>query len=242
MISNAPFKNPIAEQLIKRTKNFPILPSICNAYKNENDIISSIRSYYLLLPLKSLTDDWRNINKYARRKIIQTHLIQICENSKINQQHVEAIDSWINAKYGFRDNLERYGRILEKKNGNVCFYCGKRIESDKAVDHIFPFSKGGEDSIENFFLVHGACNASKNSHVPGEFIQWGNTEPEPEIYDNINKRTKFLVFLRDNFTCKKTGCDQGLFSNAEIKVTKKYVTGIATYDNLETTCVHCEER
>jgi len=241
MSSNVSFNNRIAEQLIKRTRNFPILPGIVNEYKAEDDIISSIRSYYLLLPVKSITGNWRNFNKLVRRQIIRDHLMEICENDKINQLHIETIDSWINARYGFRDNLERYGRILEDKNGNVCFYCGKRIESDKAVDHIFPFSKGGEDSIENFFLVHGSCNASKNSHVPGEFIQWGNIEPESELNDHINKRTKFLVFLRDNFTCKKMGCDNGLFSNAEIKVSKKYVTGISTYDNLITVCAGCEE-
>lgn len=241
MSSSASFTNRIAEQLIKRTRNFPILQSICNEYKAEDDIICSIRSYYLLLPLKSLNDMWRSFNKSARRQIIREHLESICEKDKIHQIHIETIDAWINAKYGFRDNLEKYGRILEAKNGNVCFYCGNRIENDKAVDHIFPFSKGGEDSIENFFLVHGSCNASKNSHVPGEFIQWGNIEPEKELNDHLNKRTKFLVFLRDNFTCKKKGCENGLFSNEEIKVSKKYVTGICTYDNLITVCTKCKE-
>ncbi|MDI9397197.1 MAG: HNH endonuclease [Candidatus Pacebacteria bacterium] len=241
MKSSESFKNKIAEHLIKRTRIFPIMQSIKNAYDAEDDLIASIRSFYLLLPVKSLTNEWPSINKFARREVIKEHLKKVCDNDKINKLHIKIIDTWINARYGSRDNLERYGRILEDKNGNVCFYCGKRIDTDKAVDHIFPFSKGGEDSIENFFLVHGACNASKNSHVPGEFIQWASSEPESQLNENINRRIKFLVFLRDNFTCKKIGCNNGLFSNVEIKISKKYVTGICTYDNLITVCDKCEE-
>ena len=49
----------------------------------------------------------------------------------------------------------------------VCNYCGQKILSkdDAEVDHIKPFSRGGETTIENAQLLHRHCNRQKYSNT-----------------------------------------------------------------------------
>lgn len=49
--------------------------------------------------------------------------------------------------------------------GYVCPYCNQQILSidDAEVDHIIPFSKGGNTVIENAQLLHRHCNREKNN-------------------------------------------------------------------------------
>lgn len=49
----------------------------------------------------------------------------------------------------------------------VCSYCGQKILSkdDAEVDHIKPFSKGGETVIENAQLLHRHCNREKYANT-----------------------------------------------------------------------------
>ena len=54
----------------------------------------------------------------------------------------------------------------QKNNGMAkCAICGNEIHSinDAGVDHIVPYSKGGETTEENAQLVHSWCNSSKGS-------------------------------------------------------------------------------
>ncbi len=69
---------------------------------------------------------------------------------------------------------ERYTReqVLEKTSGK-CGICGKEIDlSIKypnplcfTYDHIFPVSKGGDNTLENIQPAHFSCNSSKRDKV-----------------------------------------------------------------------------
>ena len=47
----------------------------------------------------------------------------------------------------------------------VCSHCGQQILSidDAEVDHIKPFSKGGNTELSNAQLLHRHCNREKNA-------------------------------------------------------------------------------
>lgn len=49
--------------------------------------------------------------------------------------------------------------------GYVCPYCNQQILSidDAEVDHIIPYSKGGNTVIDNAQLLHRHCNREKNN-------------------------------------------------------------------------------
>jgi 5-methylcytosine-specific restriction endonuclease McrA len=236
------FANPIAERLINRTKGFPFLTKVKNAHINEHDIISSIRCYYILIPHAGYDNkEWLRWNRTRRRQVISNHLEKVCEKDKIQETHIQQIDFWMTTRLARSSGLlEKYGRELEKKYGNICFYCGQKIVSNRTVDHIFPYSKGGEDTIDNFMLMHHECNSSKNDQVPGEATGWVNSNPLTTL-DRIDKRLRFLVFLRDNFICQQLDCHKGIHSKNEISVKKKHETGLVSYDNLETCCINCKE-
>lgn len=47
---------------------------------------------------------------------------------------------------------------LLKRDGDVCFYCGKPLGEDITREHLVPLTAGGPDHIANMFLSHSACN------------------------------------------------------------------------------------
>jgi hypothetical protein len=59
---------------------------------------------------------------------------------------------------------DSFKRKLKKRDGSKCKWCGdtNRIE----VDHIFPVSRGGGNSLENLQLLCRACNAKKRAKIP----------------------------------------------------------------------------
>jgi HNH endonuclease len=50
-----------------------------------------------------------------------------------------------------------------KRDGFVCKACG--ADSDLAVDHIIPFSRGGPDTMDNYQTLCRSCNSRKRDRV-----------------------------------------------------------------------------
>lgn len=53
--------------------------------------------------------------------------------------------------------------IVEIEKGEKCGICGEPIKFNdpSEIDHIYPLSKGGSDSLENLHMVHKLCNRRK---------------------------------------------------------------------------------
>jgi hypothetical protein len=54
-------------------------------------------------------------------------------------------------------------RVLERDD-YTCRYCGKRSHS-LHVDHVYPYSKGGETTINNLVTACSRCNLEKHNKV-----------------------------------------------------------------------------
>lgn len=61
--------------------------------------------------------------------------------------------------------------IWKMRTGNYCWYCGKEVASrdELTADHIFPRSKGGDNSQDNLVLVCKECNSSKGNR---DVLEW----------------------------------------------------------------------
>lgn len=56
----------------------------------------------------------------------------------------------------------------------ICSYCGQKILdlSDAEMDHILPFSQGGETIIQNAQLLHRHCNREKYNHIETDSVNF----------------------------------------------------------------------
>lgn len=49
-------------------------------------------------------------------------------------------------------------RALLARDGDGCFYCGKRLRDDQSREHLLAVALGGTDRLDNLVLAHHACN------------------------------------------------------------------------------------
>lgn len=59
-------------------------------------------------------------------------------------------------------------QIIFKRDDYTCAYCGKR-GGHLTVDHIFPFSRGGDYRYENLATACFPCNRAKGARTPEEW-------------------------------------------------------------------------
>ena len=59
-------------------------------------------------------------------------------------------------------NPELREKVIERDK-RTCRYCGKRLHNDSIIhiDHVHPFSKGGETIVENLVTACAKCNKTK---------------------------------------------------------------------------------
>lgn len=61
-----------------------------------------------------------------------------------------------------------------KRRNRRCYWCGKELAKNGrncTLDHIFPRSRGGQNTIDNLVLACGSCNMSKGSKSTEEWLQ-----------------------------------------------------------------------
>ncbi len=63
--------------------------------------------------------------------------------------------------------LERVAESLLDLQRGVCFYCGSRIARDREIDHFVPWSRSGDDGLDNLVAACRTCNNDKRATLPG---------------------------------------------------------------------------
>lgn len=59
---------------------------------------------------------------------------------------------------GRKPGYKKEKLALLKRDGNNCFYCGKRLMDDITLEHIIPLVAGGKNMLGNMVLAHEQCN------------------------------------------------------------------------------------
>ncbi len=70
---------------------------------------------------------------------------------------------------------QRRKKIQQLKDSGfdtICYWCAKRLADDEiTLDHLFPKSLGGSNSVENLRITCKSCNQSRgNSLYPPGFV------------------------------------------------------------------------
>ncbi len=55
-------------------------------------------------------------------------------------------------------------RLLQIQDGG-CFYCRKRIQGNRHVDHFVPWSRHPDDGLDNLVVTHSFCNGAKRDYL-----------------------------------------------------------------------------
>ena len=78
---------------------------------------------------------------------------------------------------------------------NRCFYCGRVMSADVAVDHFIPWSRYPRDLGHNFVLAHAVCNQSKRDMLaaPVHLERWvTRTLAEPKALKEVFDGARFM--------------------------------------------------
>ena len=59
---------------------------------------------------------------------------------------------------GRSQNYKKEKIQLLKRDGNKCFYCGKRLGNDITLEHLISLASGGKNMLGNMVLAHEKCN------------------------------------------------------------------------------------
>lgn len=130
-----------------------------------------------------------------RRKIINTNK----ENEQEKQEARKELEQG-NIK-GSSKNILKY-RLYQEQDGK-CIYSGKPIDLHRLdeegyldVDHIIPYSRSLDDSLNNKVLCLSSENRMKGNKTPFEYIRdkdsWEDFEARVKLLRNIKKRENLL--------------------------------------------------
>ncbi len=73
-------------------------------------------------------------------------------------------------------NVKAWYILIKKvfaRDNYTCTYCGK-VGGKLEADHVIPFSRDGDDSLENLVTACRKCNRQKKDKTLLEFILWKN--------------------------------------------------------------------
>lgn len=74
----------------------------------------------------------------------------------------------------YKTNIKGWYKLIKKvfeRDSYTCTYCGV-IGGKLEADHIIPFSKGGDDTLENLTTSCQRCNRQKRDKTVSEFLKW----------------------------------------------------------------------
>lgn len=72
-------------------------------------------------------------------------------------------------KTHFRHITPKIRRMVIERDKAKCRYCEKElVDRDTVLDHVIPFSRGGENTIENLVVCCVSCNSRKRARTPSQ--------------------------------------------------------------------------
>ncbi len=85
-------------------------------------------------------------------------------NSKARKYHARGVVSW--------EMLANVGRLDHSNVISQCAYCGTELRlEDGTWDHVVPFDKGGQNTIDNIWRCCTFCQRRKFTKSPAEYAQ-----------------------------------------------------------------------
>lgn len=64
-----------------------------------------------------------------------------------------------------RNSLTQYRELLRRHQAGECFYCGRKVSDEGALDHFVPWSRYPLDLGHNFVFSHKGCNNAKRDYL-----------------------------------------------------------------------------
>jgi 5-methylcytosine-specific restriction endonuclease McrA len=103
-------------------------------------------------------------DRIARRDAQRLTDARLIEPREHGDYFVPAAIEWPIIRKGTRDHISGFirERVFER-DGYQCVQC--HSTENLTLDHIIPWSKGGEDKVSNLRTLCGSCNSSKGARV-----------------------------------------------------------------------------
>jgi 5-methylcytosine-specific restriction endonuclease McrA len=103
------------------------------------------------------------------------------------------INRWFNVDY---KKVPLTRENVHKRDNYQCVYCGIGGRDKLTIDHVYPKSKGGEDSWENLVSACFSCNSEKGDLLIEE---WGREHPKPYRPHNLLLTQKRRISIPENW-------------------------------------------
>jgi len=86
---------------------------------------------------------------------------------------------------------------------DTCHYCGNPLcETNTTVDHLLPYSRGGETIADNLVMACKKCNTDKADLTESEYIKY--REDEKNIIANDETINKIKIMMDTNNSIEKS--------------------------------------
>lgn len=118
---------------------------------------------------KGIQKRWIKLTDYVGNDFLTSKLNLLGNDIKIPKYKLDH-----EGKRLFNINVKEWKRISKavfKRDNYTCQYCGK-VGGKLEVDHIFPFSKGGSDNLDNLTTSCQKCNRQKRDKSVDDFLKW----------------------------------------------------------------------
>lgn len=92
----------------------------------------------------------------------------------------------------FKDNVVRKGvmkyiNLLAEETAGTCIYCGRPLtRQEMTYDHIFPKSRGGKSTLENYVLACPDCNNGKSDTPVDIFVRNWSDKKRSRFVHRVN--------------------------------------------------------
>jgi 5-methylcytosine-specific restriction endonuclease McrA len=138
---------------------------------------------------RKLSEKWKKALSDGRKKSIK------CKGENLynwkggkSTKKIRQKQSFYKRKRSLKLNMpiDVLNKILEQQK-NQCFYCEKPLNNYKAIEHLTPVSRGGDNEFYNLVYACQKCNSQKRQNTLEEFAAKKNR------FDWLDKWEKILV-------------------------------------------------